>query len=74
MVTERFLKGKKENLGQYRPVSFTSVPQKATEQLNLETISGHVKDQKVIGSHYHGFTKAKWCLTKWIVSHNKMIS
>lgn len=69
-VTERFLKDK-ENLGQYRPVSLPLAPGKVTEQLNSETISGHVKDQKVTGSHYHGFTKAKWCLTKWVVSYNK---
>lgn len=46
-VTERFLKDKKENLGRYRPVCLISAPGKVTEQLNSETISGHVKDQKV---------------------------
>ena len=39
-----FKKRKKEDPGNYRPVSLTMIPWKVMEQLILETISGHVKD------------------------------
>ncbi|KGL78094.1 RNA-directed DNA polymerase from mobile element jockey, partial [Tinamus guttatus] len=47
-VTPVFKKGKKEELGNYRPVSLTSVPGKVLEQLILETIFRYVKKKKVI--------------------------
>ncbi|KGL80704.1 hypothetical protein N309_05451, partial [Tinamus guttatus] len=47
-VTPVFKKGKREEPGNYRPVSLTSVPGKVMEQLILETISRHVKEKKVI--------------------------
>ncbi|GAB0205476.1 mitochondrial enolase superfamily member 1 [Grus japonensis] len=48
-VTPVFKKGKKDDPGNYRPVSLTSVPGKVMEQLILEVISKHVEDKKVIG-------------------------
>ncbi|KGL80585.1 hypothetical protein N309_11346, partial [Tinamus guttatus] len=47
-VTPVFKKVKREDPGNYRPVSLTSVPGKVMEQLILETISRHVKEKKVI--------------------------
>ena len=37
-VTLVFIKGKKEEQGDYRPVSFTSIPGKTVEQLILDVI------------------------------------
>ncbi|KGL84948.1 RNA-directed DNA polymerase from mobile element jockey, partial [Tinamus guttatus] len=43
-----FKKGKKEDPGNYRPVSLTSVPGKVTERLILAVVSGHMEDKKVL--------------------------
>ncbi|KFP07012.1 RNA-directed DNA polymerase from mobile element jockey, partial [Calypte anna] len=47
-VTPVYKKGKKEDPGNYRPVSLTSIPGKVMEQLVLLTISRHIKDMGVI--------------------------
>lgn len=44
-----FKKGRREDLGHYRPVSFTLIPEKVMEQKILENISKHNKSKKVIG-------------------------
>lgn len=43
--------------------NLTSLSRKVIQQINLETISKHVKDENVMGSIQHGFTKEKSCLT-----------
>lgn len=53
--------GSKEDLRNYRPVSFISV----MEQVILEAIFKHMKE-KVVGSSQHGFTKGKSCLTSFL--------
>jgi len=58
-----FKEGKKEDLGNYRPVSLTSVPGKVIKQLVLAAISQQLEEKKVIRNSQHGFTKGKSCLT-----------
>ncbi|GAB0206736.1 mitochondrial enolase superfamily member 1 [Grus japonensis] len=69
-VTLVFEKAKKEDSGNYRPVSLTSIPGKVIEQLILDVISKHVEEKKVIRSGQHGFTKGKSCLTNMIAFYD----
>ncbi|PKU36877.1 rna-directed dna polymerase from mobile element jockey- hypothetical protein [Limosa lapponica baueri] len=69
-VTPVFKKGKKEDPGNCRPVSLTSIPGKMMEELILGILSKHMEEKKAIRSSQHGFTKGKSCLTKLLAFYN----
>jgi len=71
-VTPIFKKGKKEDPGNYRPVSLTSIPEKVMEQLILEVIIKQVEEKKDTRCGQHGFTKGKSCLTNLIAFYDGM--
>ncbi|KAK4828638.1 hypothetical protein QYF61_000286 [Mycteria americana] len=67
-----FKKATKEDSGNYRPVSLTSLPVNVMEQILLEIIFRPMKDKKMIGSHEHGFTRGKSCLINLIAFYDDM--
>jgi len=71
-VTPIYMKGQKEDPGNYTPVSRTSVPGKIIKQLILSVLTRHVKDNQGIRPSQHGFMKGRSCLTNLISSYDQV--
>ncbi|PKU31981.1 rna-directed dna polymerase from mobile element jockey-like [Limosa lapponica baueri] len=65
-VTPIYKKGRKEDPGNYRPVSLTSVLGKIMERIILSELSRQVQGSQGIRASQHGFMKGRSCLTNLI--------
>ena len=59
-------KSVREDPGNYRPVSLTSVPGKMMEKITLGATEGHLQNHAIIRHSQHGFTEGKSHLTNSI--------
>ncbi|PKU33022.1 rna-directed dna polymerase from mobile element jockey-like [Limosa lapponica baueri] len=70
------VKGKKEDLGNYKPVSLTSVPVKVMEKIHLETVSRHMKAKKASATVSHNIIIVKltkcWDILSKFTDHTKL--
>jgi len=55
-ITPVFKKGKRNELGNYRPVSLTSVPGKVMESLVKDRMTEYYAEKCSLSSNQHGFT------------------
>ena len=62
-VAPIFKKGKKCDVGNYRPVSLTSIVCKVMESIIKDSVTEHLGINKVIRNTQHGFRKNRSCLT-----------
>ncbi|PKU29927.1 rna-directed dna polymerase from mobile element jockey-like [Limosa lapponica baueri] len=71
-----YKQGQKEDPGNQRPVSLTSVPGKVIgkvmEQIISSAITQHVQDNQVMRPSQHGFIKGRTCLTNLISFYDNM--
>ena len=61
-VVPLFKKGIRDNPGNYRPVSLTSVVGKLLEKILRDRIYSHLETNGLIGDRQHGSVKGKSCL------------
>jgi len=71
-VTPIYKKDRKEDPGNYRPVSLTLVPAKIMEQFILRAVTRHAKDNQGIRPSHHGFMKGRCCLTNLISFYDQV--
>ncbi|RMC12125.1 hypothetical protein DUI87_11260 [Hirundo rustica rustica] len=71
-VTPIHKKGGKEDPGNYRPVSLTSVPGKIMEQFILSDITQNLQDGQGIRLSQRGFRRGRSCLTNVISFYDQV--
>ncbi|KAK1214166.1 LIN1 transcriptase, partial [Pygoscelis papua] len=71
-VTPIYKKSWKEDPGNYRPVSLTSVPGKIMERFILRALTRQVRDNQGIRPSQHRFMKGRSCLTNLISFYDQV--
>jgi len=69
-VTPIFKKSRKDDPGNFQPVSLTSVQGKIVEQILLEAMLRNMDEREVIRDNQHGFTKDNSCLINPVVLYD----
>ena len=69
-ITPIFKKSKKDDPGNYLPISLISVPEKIMEQILLEAMWGTWKSGRLIWENQHGFMRGKFCLTNLVAFYD----
>ena len=67
-----YKKGRKKDPGNYRPIRLTSVPGTVMEQIILNAITQHVRDNLGSRASQHGFIKGKSCLTSFFSFYDQV--
>ena len=73
-VVTIFKIGKKEEPGNYRPVSLTSIPRKILEQIAKWSLCKHLENNAVITRSQHGFVKNKSCQSNLVSFFDQVTS
>ena len=63
-VSAIFKQGERQQPGNYRPISLTSVPGKMMEKIIRDAIVQHMERNDLFSPHQHGFIKGKSCTTQ----------
>jgi len=63
---------RKEDPGNYRPVSLPLVPGKVVERFILSALTRHVQDNQGIRPSLHGFMKGRSCLTNLVSFYDQL--
>ena len=73
-VTPIFKKGRRDNPGNYRPISLTSIICKILESIIREKITIYLEKYNLIQNTQHGFIKNRSCLTNLLEFYHKLFS
>ena len=65
-ISPLFKKGSKDDPGNYRPISLTSVPGKMLESIIADDMMSHLEHNKLILDSQHGFRSGRSCLTNLV--------
>ena len=71
-MTPIYKKGHKEDPGNSRGASLTSVPEKVIEQITLSEIKQHVQGNQGIRPGQHGLVKGRSCMAKLISFYDQV--
>ena len=71
-VVPIFKQGNRQDPGNYRPVSLTSVVGKILESIIKEGITSYIEEKKILRSVQHGFRKGKSCQTNLLDFYDRV--